>query len=992
MIPLKLELSNFLSYRETAVLQFDGIHLACISGANGAGKSSILDGITWALFGKSRSRSDDDVVNRLASLDDQTAVVRLDFELEGVVYRVTRSKRRSKTGQLELQINAGENQWKTLTESKLRETQAAIETLLRMNYDTFINASFLLQGNADEFTTKTPNRRKEILADLLGVTIWEQYREAAAQRGRQEKSRLDVLDAQIEEIEEELGEEEVRQAAVEEAKAALGGIAERLADKEALLQQLRRAETAVQQHQQLVDSLAANLDKGKLRLEKLQRSQNQRQQERDSFTAVLAETESINTAYAQWQAAQAALQSWQDRADQFNKLLQEKRPYELTIAQEKSRLTQQQQALQSQAEQAAQAAGERTKLEETLAAGQAELAALEAKLAELSAQEAEWHQLRTDLQRQESEQEAQKRERDRLQNQARRMAVLREEETAVRQNIETAMQEINDLTAKLSVLSQTEQEYNDAQAQKVGLESSQPALKEQMTRHKTRIEQLQVETDGSCPLCGQALTADHRATVLTELQAEGKEMGDRFRANKLQIETLTNQIKTLGRTVAQRPQLEKSLQTQQQRQAQAQARLDEIGQALSAWEEGEAQQLAVVEAALAEDTVAELREKTVALGTAVQAKANLEAKRRQQEQQVAANAARLAELERLMSEWAARGQEQLTAVQQTLQSGSFVPEAQAVLVELDAQLTAVGYVEADHAAARQARDVLAEASEKYQQLKQAEAAVKPLEAALAEGEQQIAEQTQALAELTAQHETAAAELASMRANGGDVRGTENAVFELREAQISANRKVAVAQNRLEILADQRQRQQQLDDQRTAVREQIQRLQLLEKACGKSGVQALLIEQALPEIEERANELLDRLTGGEMRVTFATQRQLKSRDALAETLDIHIQDNAGERPYDNYSGGEQFRVNFAIRLALSQLLAKRAGSRLQTLVIDEGFGSQDPNGRQRLVEAINTIQQDFKRILIITHIDELRDAFPTRIEVQKTATGSQIAVI
>ncbi|MCP4418863.1 MAG: SMC family ATPase, partial [Chloroflexi bacterium] len=214
----------------------------------------------------------------------------------------------------------------------------------------------------------------------------------------------------------------------------------------------------------------------------------------------------------------------------------------------------------------------------------------------------------------------------------------------------------------------------------------------------------------------------------------------------------------------------------------------------------------------------------------------------------------------------------------------------------------------------------------------------------------------------------------------------------REEQINANRQVAVAQSRLDVLGDQRQRRQQLDGQRTAVREQIQRLRLLEKACGKSGVQALLIEQALPEIEERANELLDRLTGGEMRVTFATQRKLKSRDGLAETLDIHIQDNAGERPYDNYSGGEQFRVNFAIRLALSQLLAKRAGSRLQTLVIDEGFGSQDPNGRQRLIEAINTIQQDFRRILVITHIDELRDAFPTRIEVRKAVTGSQIVVV
>jgi exonuclease SbcC len=149
MIPTRLEISNFLSYRETAVLQFDGIHLACISGANGAGKSSILDGITWALFGQSRSRSDDDLVNRLSAIDDTSAEVQLEFELEGTLYRVTRSKRKGKTTQLDLQISAGDAAWKTLTEGKLRETQTAIEQLLRMNYDTFINASFLLQGNSD---------------------------------------------------------------------------------------------------------------------------------------------------------------------------------------------------------------------------------------------------------------------------------------------------------------------------------------------------------------------------------------------------------------------------------------------------------------------------------------------------------------------------------------------------------------------------------------------------------------------------------------------------------------------------------------------------------------------------------------------------------------------------------------------------------------------------------------------------------------------------
>jgi exonuclease SbcC len=85
------------------------------------------------------------------------------------------------------------------------------------------------------------------------------------------------------------------------------------------------------------------------------------------------------------------------------------------------------------------------------------------------------------------------------------------------------------------------------------------------------------------------------------------------------------------------------------------------------------------------------------------------------------------------------------------------------------------------------------------------------------------------------------------------------------------------------------------------------------------------------------------------------------------------------------------VNFAIRIALSKLLARRAGAQLQLLVIDEGFGTQDAEGRERLVEAINSIQDDFQRILVITHIEELKDAFPVRIDVVKTAQGSQISL-
>jgi exonuclease SbcC len=184
----------------------------------------------------------------------------------------------------------------------------------------------------------------------------------------------------------------------------------------------------------------------------------------------------------------------------------------------------------------------------------------------------------------------------------------------------------------------------------------------------------------------------------------------------------------------------------------------------------------------------------------------------------------------------------------------------------------------------------------------------------------------------------------------------------------------------------------LRDQKAAEREKVlkdrQAYTDLAAAFGKKGVQALIIDNALPEIQDEANRLLARMTDNQMQVGLSTVRQARSGSGQIETLDITITDDAGTRPYEMYSGGESFRVNFAIRIALSRLLARRAGARLQTLIIDEGFGTQDAKGRERLVEAIETIRDEFSLILAITHIEELKDAFPTRIEITKNQSGSQ----
>jgi exonuclease SbcC len=350
--------------------------------------------------------------------------------------------------------------------------------------------------------------------------------------------------------------------------------------------------------------------------------------------------------------------------------------------------------------------------------------------------------------------------------------------------------------------------------------------------------------------------------------------------------------------------------------------------------------------------------------------------------------------EQALGNWQSTGKVELDRLEKILTTGAFAPESRTQLAEIDSELKILGYDAAEHEKVRQAEVQGRSSQEEWLGLEKARAALTPLQreiestlATIENGEKHLATLQQELAE-------AQEELATQKSQLPDLTVKEREYFDLQE---SVNRLVqaqAQARNEVSVLAKLKESKQKQKAEKESLNEQVARLKILERAFGKDGIPALLIEQALPEIESNANEILDRLSDGSMSVKFETQREFKDkkREDRKETLDIRIRDGVGERDYELFSGGEAFRVNFAIRLALSRVLSRRAGARLRTLVIDEGFGSQDAEGRQRLIEAINMVSGDFAKILVITHMEELKDAFPARIEVIKTPRGSQVEVM
>ena len=334
---------------------------------------------------------------------------------------------------------------------------------------------------------------------------------------------------------------------------------------------------------------------------------------------------------------------------------------------------------------------------------------------------------------------------------------------------------------------------------------------------------------------------------------------------------------------------------------------------------------------------------------------------------------------------------ELAERQRLLREGAFAVEARRQLCRLERDIGRLGYDEQRHAEVRARVAELAPFERERQLLEQARLSAEHLNVQIVELEanlerlaEECAADEQRLARLRAQTQGLASEPQRFAELAGQA-------AEARRARDETRDQCLFAQSKLDNCAFLERKQRESLARQDALRREQSIYGDLAYAFGRRGVQAMIIETAIPEIEEEANRILSRMTDGRMHVKFETQRDVRSGAGTIETLDIKISDELGTRSYEMFSGGEGFRVNFAIRIALSRLLAHRAGTRLQTLVVDEGFGSQDQDGRDRVVEAIQAIEPDFEKILVITHLEDLRDRFPVRIEVSKTPRGSTYAL-
>jgi exonuclease SbcC len=851
-----------MCYRDEQSLDFRGIHLACLAGDNGHGKSALLDAITWALWGKARAPRDDDLITLGRDVTDMW--VDFEFGLGGQSYRVWRQRSKKGRGQSDLHFyvwnptaeHSPENgEWRLLDEGGLRERQALISRTLRMEYETFINSAFLLQGHADSFTVKTAGERKQILADILGLSRYDAYEERAKQEAQARKEQASRIQGEIVTIDGELSRRGEYEARLQAARTAAAHAVAALRSAEA---EQAKARSAVQERQsqvkQLVD-LRGRLARGERDLADLRGQLDAAKTRLGQFEAVLAQREQIEAGWAELQQARADDAAWHARLLRHTQLAESVNRARLAVDQ--ARL-----ALEAEGR---RLADHRVELGRKITAGEEQRKTLAEAQAILA-----------------------------------RMAEQQTRRDAITVELRLAGERIASL--------KTENERLKAEGQ--------------ATNDKAEILRAADPGAAACPLCGQPLDAGQRDQMLVELAHERDNLAGRYRVNQTELRALDKRRAGLE---AEDADLARELRARDARQRQA----------------------AQAEAAIADAQAAAEEQARVA-------------------QQIADLSARLADRD-------------------------YAPAEQVELARQQAELAAIGYDAGAHEAVRVKVNRLEPFDGRYQRqllpaldgIADARGRVDVLAGQFARREAELADDRAEAGRLTA----AVADLprleAALARADAEVERTAGAERRARLEEGAAQQQISA----LAALAERRKtRLAELDK----VNEEISVYNQLREAFGKKGLQAMIIESAIPEIEVEANRLLSRMTEGRMSLRLETQRE-KVTGGMAETLDIIIADELGSRPWEMFSGGESFRANLALRIAISKLLARHAGAQLQTLVIDEGFGSQDSQGRQLVVEAINSIQHDFERIIVITHIEELKDLFPARIDVVKTASGSRVSI-
>ena len=1042
MIPLKLTVKNFLCYRDnTPTLDLESVHLACLCGDNGHGKSALLDAITFALWGSSRlgDRNHDDLIHKGRS----DMLVELEFESSGERYRVVRRRAKGRTqGRtgLEFFIQNSASEWRAITGNTVRDTQDFITERIRMDHETFVNTAFLRQGDADRFTTSKPSDRKRILAEVLDLSYYDSLEQRAKDKVSELRSRTQGHEAEIEIREREADQKVSHEEALDEVSREIADLEPQLAEARANLESVSRLVAELEGKWNDLHELTDHIPQ----VEKLLRETSERARQ---FRKRVSEAEALISRQAEIERGHSELTSVQEEDEILTRALNSKNEIELRIAEhrqaiavERERLITQRDQLSDSIESMGLAASAIPDLENLLAQLRPRRRKIEEfqariedfslrekqtrhKLEQMEGYRAEYEKMRdkmldleTRIFREKSKLEA---ERDSLASTLERdirpraelvPGLLKEREALNNEavQLESLTSQIEDARERLSSIDE----------RIVVLKGDNERLREAMGDTRQKFDLLK-RGELECPLCGQQLDSDGREHLRAEYEEIGMRSKAKFQDNENEMAALTRDREPIARSITQMDSKRQTATRRlQNRQGQLSAQLEEAETASKRAENLESEIASLNRTLQEESFMPEERKITAQIKELINSiefdprdldKLTREHRGimddiRQFQQDLNELKSEVGQAEngirqRLNVAVQARdgiepARSQLAPILSALETGAFSQGARVQVANLVTEIGDLGYDAARHDEVRERIMDLIGFTKLRQQLDVALGQIEWDRVQLEQSESAVRRLGSEMSELNERRETLSGDVARLP-EAQSKREQSRANFDDLEKRLNDARvQMGIARDAVERCLRMANEAAELGRVRDELVRERTLYEELSIAFGRNGIQALIIEDALPQIENDANDLLARLTDNRMslKLQLIDGRRISGSDALSEEMSIDISDEMGTRAYETFSGGEAFRINFALRIALSRLLARRSGAPLPILFIDEGFGSQDAAGQERLIEAIQSIRDDFDKIIVITHVEGIREAFDTRIQVQKTDMGSTFEIV
>ena len=1034
MIPHRVKLSGFLSYKGEQDIRFDGAPVWMLAGTNGSGKSSIFDAVTYALFGHHRGGSQN--AGELINKESNGLTVDFDFHLDGTLYRIKRTLRRTpKGGQATTQqvfTSAGDDHWEGVPDTtKKADFDGWVADKIGLSYEIFTSSVLLLQGKAEKLLDSKPSGRFEVLAGIVDLERYQRLHDLANTKKNALKGQLETLNAQAEGVPDVTDEqyadalisihtaEQARDDALAafeaaqrteidarrwaEAEGRAGQARAKLADAERVLTEAVRIE---REHARLTElkavlptvqtvvtvrnelNLSAERKKG---YEKRQAEEQERRQKAEHLREKLARQKGVE---------QANYKKDEESLGELNTRLRE--------------LTGQLQTVRTVDDETAKAARLRDELKALPADPEGELAKA-------------------------------RDEEGRLQDLARVLPILEMVSTdrhalgqGVKQEGESKRQ--RDETAKAGKEAKTagdavKAELDAARAARTAADTAAGVAKAEVERATAAVAQFATLSGAkSCRACGQPLTPAHFKEEKAKREAELKAAEGRLKAATAAAWAGVEAERALAAKDAEQQKVVETLRDQYKdhdatwKQAAADIRRLTDGLNLRYAELPRPYQQRVAPSQPADwpatrfperDELAKLRREVdtldgvrrgVKTADAVLRKWNdVRSRTDAAEQTLKRLRAQLTDPpEKVRSEHAAlQAQEVSTA--------NMLKEARGRMETLDRDIDKAGREAhqavtalADYASRLRSEDekqkIHRDTHDRAVALLPADWRAKAETAGLTErmawdGELQELEGKGTAAKFR-QLEQARAGLAALR---DDIARTEAeaggfppavrvagdaakaATAEAKQARDTREKELRDAEKRRDVLDGHRAQRAKLSDTIKGIDLRHTRHKTLSELLGKERLQRHLVRQAERQIVDYANAVLDRLSGGQLFLRLVGTDDGDGNKALdLECFNRHTGGAAINVTF--LSGSQKFRVAVSLALAIGQY-ASRQHRPIESVIIDEGFGCLDRQGRQVMIQELQNLRGHLHCILLVSHQEEFADAFADgyRFELQDGAT-------